>query len=426
MSTISTKTKILSAQIAFTHRNLIKPLRLSSGPIYDVTEAVAEVIVSVEGKEAKGRGAIYLSDLWSWPDPALPHEARDSGMRDFCTHIADNLVEMCGADSAHPLNLGMHLHNMLNDSENPDGPPALARLICGSPFDAAIHDAAGQALGRSAFALYEEPFESVVADSWFKDRNAGAAILRSFRKPITEFDAWLIVGSDDTRADIAPWVLDRHYRCFKLKLPGRNSEDDVQRTVEVYRIALELGAKAPRIAVDTNCANPNAASMLDYLERLRASDEETFNALAYVEQPTGRDITHFAYDWRPVTRLKPVILDEGLMSMDRLALAVEQGWSGIAFKTCRGHSFSLVAAAYAHENGMLLAMQDLTNPGIAAIHAALCAAHLPVFNGMELNSPQYTPEANSDWLPRLSALLEPIDGCHRIPSTIPVGLGSTL
>ena len=167
--------------------------------------------------------------------------------------------------------------------------------------------------------------------------------------------------------------------------------------------------------MDTNEANPDAASVLDYLERLRSLDAEAFAALEYFEQPTARDILAHPNDWRPVTRLKPVLLDEGLTSLDILPEAVEQGWSGLALKTCKGHSFALVAAAWAREHGMPIALQDLTNPGYSMIHAALFAAHLPTVNGVELNSPQYTPDANSEWLPRLAGLFEPRDGLHRLP-----------
>jgi hypothetical protein len=109
-----------------------------------------------------------------------------------------------------------------------------------------------------------------------------------------------------------------------------------------------------------------------------------------------------------------------------MEIAAQQGWSGFALKTCKGHSFSLVAAAWARRRGMLLALQDLTNPGLAAIHAFLFAAHLPVINGVELNSMQFTPAANAGWLPRLASLFEPRDGMHRLPDTAPPGLGSTL
>jgi hypothetical protein len=106
--------------------------------------------------------------------------------------------------------------------------------------------------------------------------------------------------------------------------------------------------------------------------------------------------------------------------------AVHQGWSGFALKTCKGHSFVLVAAAWARERGLKLALQDLTNPGLAAIHSALFAAHVPTCNGVEINSPQFTPAANAPWLPCLSGLFEPKKGVHHLAMTKPPGLGSAL
>jgi hypothetical protein len=109
-----------------------------------------------------------------------------------------------------------------------------------------------------------------------------------------------------------------------------------------------------------------------------------------------------------------------------MAESRRQGWTGFALKTCKGHSFALLAAAWATGQGMKLAMQDLTNPGYSFLHAALFAARLPTLNGVELNSPQFTPAANHPWLPRLAPLFEPKDGYHHLPETIPLGLGSGL
>jgi hypothetical protein len=75
---------------------------------------------------------------------------------------------------------------------------------------------------------------------------------------------------------------------------------------------------------------------------------------------------------------------------------------------------------------MLISLQDLTNPAIAAIHAALAGAHLPAINGVELNSQQFTPAANEGFAVRLPELFQPRDGIHRLPHEIPVGLGSHL
>ena len=419
-------TRILAARVSFRPRPFRVPLVLSSGPISEITEAEAEVTVRVAGREGTGRGVIYLSDLWAWPDPARSHAHRERRMQELCTRIADRLSELCGGDPAHPLELGLRLHEAVLTLALSDSMPPLARAVCLSPFDAALHDAVGQAQQRSAFAFYEEPVALPSADAYFPDGGAAQAIARTLQPPQSALTAWLVVGTTEPLDRMADWVQKRGYHAFKLKLGGKESATDAARTIEVYRTARSLGVAAPRLCVDSNCANPDAESVREYLLRLRAADTATYDSLEYIEQPTGRDIALHAYDWRPVTALKPVFLDEGLTDFDHMERAAEQGWSGFALKTCKGQSFSLVAAAWAKARGLLLAQQDLTNPGLAAIHAYLMAAHLHTANGIELNAPQYTPDANTDWLPRLKPLLEPTDGYHRLPGGVPIGLGTGL
>jgi L-alanine-DL-glutamate epimerase-like enolase superfamily enzyme len=233
------------------------------------------------------------------------------------------------------------------------------------------------------------------------------------------------------KTDVLPAALAqacrRHgYRCFKLKITGTDNEADARRTAEVFRAARQIGIANPRLTIDSNEANLDAASVLDYLEQLERIDGDAYQALDYIEQPTARDISATPFDWRLVAARKPVLLDEGLTDLTVLAAAQQQGWSGLALKTCKGHSMLLATAAWAHEHGLLLALQDLTNPGIALIHGALVGAHLPTINGAELNSPQFTPAANAEFLPRLGDLFEPAGGLHRLPETTPIGLGSQL
>jgi L-alanine-DL-glutamate epimerase-like enolase superfamily enzyme len=216
------------------------------------------------------------------------------------------------------------------------------------------------------------------------------------------------------------------YRCFKLKITGRDNVEDVRRTIEVHRAAQSIGIAKPTLVIDSNEANPDATSVLDYLDRLESHDGDAYRALAYIEQPTARDIVNAPFDWRPVAQRKPVLLDEGLIDLSILEVARQQGWSGFALKTCKGHSMLLATAAWAHSHDLLLSVQDLTNPGISLIHGALVGAHLPTINGAELNSPQFTPAANEEFIPRLNSLFSPRDGLHYLPADMPDGLGSKL
>jgi L-alanine-DL-glutamate epimerase-like enolase superfamily enzyme len=428
---MSITTTIVSAQVEFGPQRLKIPLVLSSGPIDSVTEAVVSLRVRTNSKEAIGRGSIYLSDLWAWPDPRYTHEQRDALLQDFCRDIAEGLNLLADSEPLHPLELGLRLHNVIchgpNVPERFKEIPILARAMCLSPFDAAIHDGVGIALRKSAFEFYDEPAAIPSADDLFPHSSAIAAIGDVIRPPQREIPAWLIVGkNDDLQRDVRPWAVDRGYRCFKLKIMGKESGVDAARTAEVYQAAKSWGVSDPWLSVDSNEANPDAQSVMDYLQRLESLDGGAFHALKYLEQPTGRDIRQYRFDWHEITKRKPVLLDEGLTSLSLLHEAAKQGWNGLALKTCKGHSFALVAAAWAKTHDMLLSLQDLTNPGYSFIHAALFAAFVPTINGVELNSPQFTPDANAQWSRRLPDLFEPRDGMHRLPEEIPVGLGSGL
>jgi L-alanine-DL-glutamate epimerase-like enolase superfamily enzyme len=299
--------------------------------------------------------------------------------------------------------------------------------MCASPFDAAIHDAAGQALGRSAFALYEDTVELPSADAYFPNGGACNAVRNIIRQPRCELPAWYIVGIEEPLQTTLVAAIQQHgYWCFKLKLTGRDNDRDVARTSEVFRAAKASGLSQIQITVDTNEANPSAGSVVEYLEQLKSTDPDAFAALAYLEQPTSRNIRSHPFDWRPVAKYVPIMIDEGLTDLDVLPEAAQQGYSGLALKTCKGHSMLLVCAAWAHQHGMSISLQDLTNPGLSLIHGALVGAHLPTINGAELNSPQFTPAANQEFAERLPELFLPRNGVHRLPAKIPVGLGSGL
>ena len=86
----------------------------------------------------------------------------------------------------------------------------------------------------------------------------------------------------------------------------------------------------------------------------------------------------------------------------------------------------LAAAAWAKRHDMLISLRTSQIPGSHCSRAALVGSHLPTINGAELNSPQFTPEANVDFLPHLQELFEPRKGVHRLPRNIPNGLGSEI
>lgn len=427
------KTQVLRAEVSFTPRELARPLRLSSGDITELIETEATVWVAMGNRTAIGKGSIFLSHLWAWPEGPLDHTEKLNRMRRLCLTLADDLSDVTGPE-AHPLELGLRLHRRVAEDHYADSESAvssiLARSLCASPFDAAIHDGAGRLTSRSALDWYDLACDIPSGDTFFGAPGRLVDAIRATLIPArTELPGWYIAGPDTKSDEIEAAVRDRGFTRFKLKLTGRDLRLDLAQTAAVHRIAhtaIDGQTREVHLVLDPNEAHPDSEATLELLCRLEEESPAAYRAIDYLEQPTHRDIVARPNDWTEVARRKPVMADEGLTDFEVFDELHTQRWSGFALKSCKGHSFVLAAAAWAYERGMRLSMQDLTNPGYSAIHGAILAARLPTINGVELNSSQFTPEANRRWLPRLELLFSPRNGIHRLPPPDTPGLGSLL
>lgn len=416
-----TETRVLSASVEFTEHPFDRPLVLSSGAITHLTQATAKVQVSVDGREGTGHGAVSLSDLWAWPTASLPREQKHDAMVNRCRHLADTLVDRV-ASPAHPLELGTRLHDGLT-ADRPEAMPALADAVCVSALDSAIHDAAGNALGRSAFSFYDSDAAVPALDDQLGG-SAVAAVRATLRPPVTTVPGWWVVSPGDDLAEAATRLAATGISRFKLKTTGADPHADAARVAEVHAWAAKL-VPDPVISVDPNEGATTADDVMKFLDRLESVAPQASATLSYLEQPTPRT-TLAEVDWTEMANRVPVIVDEGWTSLADLELAAARGWSGVAVKTCKGHSSALAAAAWAHRRGLPITVQDLTLLGRAGVHSFLVAAHLPTMNGIELNSPQYLPGANAAWVSRLPGLFDARDGQHRLDARRLVGLGGSL
>lgn len=412
---------VVSAEVDVLHHRLDRPLRLSQGTVVELPEVTVSLTVSDGRVSATGRGAANLSDAWAWPTGELTSAAKHEAMIGYCHQLADSLRERVGPP-AHPLELGMRLHDsVLADGDH--AAPTLARSVCASAFDAALHDACGQLTGRSAFTFYDDDVEIPSIDRYYSG-GATAAIREVLTPMRTSLPGWWLVAPGDDLDNIGEQIGRTGMSRLKIKLPGTDPGADALRVAEVFDAA-QRWTQTPVLSVDTNEGSSTPERVVDFLDTLASSHRGAFDALAYLEQPTPRD-SLARHSLTEVGRRVPVLADEALTSMADAVLAIQMGWSGFALKTCKSHSLALALAGWAHEHHVLLAMQDLTNIGRSAIHSYLLAAHLPTINGIELNSPQYLPGANSPWLPRLAGLFAPTDGLHQITETEITGLGSHL
>jgi L-alanine-DL-glutamate epimerase-like enolase superfamily enzyme len=445
--------RILEVQPYFSLERAREPLKFGAV----VLEEVLYVHVRVRaenraGKIADGWGAIPLSDFWAFPSKLVAHPLREQAFRRltsaFC-QIAEGHREY-----GHPIAL-MHemektlpelAKNISQELALAEPLPYLGALVCASPLDAALHDAFGVVNGIDSYAGYTAQWMdhdlSRYLGTTFKGRYPADYLRPTFRAEVPVFH---LVGGLDIlrRAEVPPtasrdglpncledWVRRDGLICLKVKLKGTDMAWDLNRTAEVVRIAREareeLGqgeAAKLHFSADTNeqCESPDY--IVEYLTRLRERDRFAFDHLLYVEQPTERDLRAHRYDMRPIAALKPVIIDESLTSLEDFDLAMELGWSGIALKSCKGHSGALLYAAKATAAGIPYTIQDLTNPGISLIHSVGLAARLSPMMGVEANSPQFFPGTSEPEAAVHPDLFNRRDGLVRTHSLKGPGLG---
>lgn len=439
--------RVETVDLTFSHERLAVPLRLSRGVITDVTYAKVTVMVRTRaGQPQQGTGAIFLSDLWAFPDPAYDHDQKDHAMRTLCQTIAATLPS--GDDYSDPLEKGHHLEQLLPALVAqveaalpflaPGALPYLAALNCFSPFDAAIHDAWGRALGGSVYAFYGADWLNADLGVYLGPEFQGLYPDRFLRQPRQRLPLQHVVGVSDALTpsaatqpgdalptDLTSWIRRDGLTCFKLKSRGQEPTVDAQRLAAVYRTAVEAGVlpAAIHLSLDPNeaCAHPDY--LLEVFAQLARDCPAALTALDYIEQPTARDLRSYTFTLHQVAQHKPVIIDESLDHLENLALLEQLGWSGLALKTCKGQSHTLLAYCWGKQHQLFMTLQDLTNPGLALVHSANLCAHLALaVDYFEGNSRQYAPTACPAEQATYPAYFAVTDGCLHLPAHQPLGL----
>jgi L-alanine-DL-glutamate epimerase-like enolase superfamily enzyme len=443
---------VTACEVRFEPFSFRTPLVLSTGPITGIEQATA--IVRVEdraGRLALGYGTVFLSDLWAWPSARVAGPDRQAAMRSLCESLAAVLPGAMDTP-AHPLEHGIRFfaHDLdaaalrVTDKRQLVEPmPHLAAAVCFSPFDAALHDAFGRLHGIDAWRALDRALLPAGLDRWLGPSAAGRHLGDCFRSiPEARVPGWHLVSKGDalTRAEVGDalgdglpesleeWIEAEGVHCLKVKTSGTDVAADVARTVDVYRVAEEVHARIGTdrrvyLEVDSNEVCPSAEVVVEYLERLREASAEAFDALLFVEQPTGRDLAARPIDMRAVAAIKPVLIDEGLQTLGSLEVAESLGWSGAALKTCKGHSFTLLCIAWCELHYRPYAIVDLTNPGLGAVHSAVLASRCRPMMGLELNCRQFVPAANAGLATCLPGLARMRDGAFDLAGVVPLGLG---
>ncbi len=160
---------------------------------------------------------------------------------------------------------------------------------------------------------------------------------------------------------------------FKIKTAG-NPEKDFPRLKRIWAVL----PKGPDtlITLDANEMFRDGAVFGQFVERVRRELPEMFDAIAWFEQPVPRAMSldpAFTEDVRRISRIKPLIIDEGDGTLDAFKRAHRIGYSGTSHKNCKGFFKSLLnRALVAHYNARgdstFLSGEDLTCLPIVPLH----------------------------------------------------------
>ncbi|MHB1421662.1 MAG: enolase C-terminal domain-like protein [Gemmataceae bacterium] len=411
---------------------------------------VACRVRSGNGKSASGFGSMPLGNVWSFPSHLLDYETTLGAMKTLAERIA-RIAGACPA-SGHPIDLGWTLEPEYERAAEEtaralllDEPiPRLCTMVVASAFDAAVHDAYGKLHGRNCYHTYGTDFLAHDLGHFLGDEFVGETLERYIRRaPVQRLPLYHLIGALDplTAADathpigdglpqtLPEWILYNGLTHLKIKLNGDNLAWDVDRVAAVDRVAEETqrqrGVTRWCYSLDFNERCGHVGYLLEFLRKLRERTPNGFERIAYIEQPTARDLQSDRDNvMHEASKLRPIVIDESLVDLESLRLAREMGYTGAALKACKGQSQSLLLAAAAQKYGMFLCVQDLSCPGASLIHSAGLAAHIPGVSAIESNARQYVPAANRPWEERFPGIFRITDGTMETACLTGPGLGA--
>jgi L-alanine-DL-glutamate epimerase-like enolase superfamily enzyme len=427
------------------------PIKFGGAVLDRVTLVNVECSVrTVNGKTARGFGSMPLGNVWSFPSRVLDYDATLTAMKALVERVG-RIVGDCTA-VGHPIDLAWTLepeyHKAAAEATAELGLaepiPPLCTLVAASAFDAALHDAFGKVHGLNCYHTYGPDFLSNDLGHYLGREFVGETLQQYLsRTPQPRMPLYHLIGAldaiessdirqrlDDGLPETLPeWIRFNGLTHLKIKLNGDDLGWDVDRVARIDRVTAktqqERGVGEWCYSLDFNERCRNVGYLLEFLAKVREQAPRAFERIAYIEQPTARDLAaHRDNVMHEASRLKPVVIDESLLDLESLRLAREMGYTGAALKACKGQSQSLILAAAARKYGLFLCVQDLTCPGASLIQSAGLGAHVPGVTAIEANARQYVPAANRPWEQRFPGIFRVTDGTMETARLTGLGLGA--
>ncbi len=419
-----TDVQILSARIEFEPVPFRAPLKFGGRTVTETH--LINVTVEVEdgkGNRKSGFGSMPMGNVWAWPSSEVTPDVAEKGMM----RMAEIAVAQANRHdvTGHPIDLMLGLIEQYSDFAEqvkqemslPESMPRLAQLVSTSPLDAAVHDAYGRVHQQNSYNTLSSEYMNHDLSHYLGDQFRGEYLEQyTTREPQIQMPLYHLVGAADplTEADIpkrindglpetlGEWIEADGLTHLKIKLSGDNLDWDVQRVLSVEDVTVAVqnnrGCLDWVYSVDFNEKCENVEYVLDFLQQVKSGSASAFDRIQYIEQPTHRDLKkHPENKMHRAAEIKPVVIDESLLDLESLLLAQELGYTGVAFKACKGQTETLLLAAAAIKQNMFLCVQDLTCPGYSFLHSASLAARIPGVAAIEGNARQYCPGPNEEW-----------------------------
>lgn len=443
--------RIIGASLYFIPVKTRVPFQFGVETLTEVICARAMLRVRADdGREICGWGETPLNVQWVWPGK-ISYQKRCDALQAFCMQLARRYAIF--EHTGHPLEIGHAftenvLPEMLRAFNAPKKTelhmPWLAALVCSSPFDIALYDAYGKLVNRPVFETLGTEFLSTDLSAFLEPADDCKNTVSFAEKFPSDYLApsprpdrlpvWHVLGESDAIDDseltgrepkdeypvtLRDWIVRDGLRCVKIKLRGNNAAWDYQRLVSVGRLCRALGVRW--LCFDFNCTAESVAYVTGMIDRLLRDEPEIYGMLLYVEQPFPYELEQHPLDVHAVSARKPLFMDESAHDWHVIRRGRELGWSCVALKTCKTLTGALLSLCWARAHGMMLMVQDLTNPMLAIIPHVALAAHADTLMGVECNSMQFYPDASRPEAAVHPGLHRRRDGCVDLSSLTEAG-----
>ena len=394
------------------------PFKFGASVISELCIPSVELRVARDGKETTGRGSMPLGNAWSFP--RVPYDQSLQAMQLIVDGIAQALENWETGDD--PFEASFALRRLAMEVAAEAGQklfgdaravPDLCTLVASSCYDIALFDAWGHLEGANTYARLRQSGADLAR--WLGAEFRGYGLADALPPaPVRELSIFHVVGGldpltpgevterldDGLPLDLQSWIQRDGLTHFKVKLRGADPEWDFNRITAIDRACRETvrarAGREPVYSLDLNEQCPSGTVLLEFLRRLEREAPEVLARIEFIEQPTTRDFSGAKEEGlAEASRIKPVVIDEGLTDFETLERALALGYNGICLKACKGIGFSLLAAAVARRRNLCLCVQDLTCPGLAFLASASLAAWTGV-NALEANARQFCPTASAE------------------------------